>query len=102
TKPENLAPGTGYQRAGLRNRKSPIQNRHLACHSSLPLIPWHLAPGTYSYLSATIGSTFVARQAGRKPASPAMQLINNVDGQWIVRSQPVEKACYQTARRQGS
>ena len=31
------------------------------------LVPdaWHLAPDTYSYLSATKGSTLVARRAGR-------------------------------------
>ena len=45
-------------------------------HSSLPSVPWHLKPGTshlapetYSYLSATIGSTFAAQSPKSKVQS---------------------------------
>src|SRR5439155_5543361 len=40
-------------------------------HYLQPSDTWHLTPGTYSHLSATIGSTRAARLAGSQPASTA-------------------------------
>src|SRR5262245_62606595 len=43
-----------------------------------PLFYWHLTSGAYSHLSATIGSTLVARRAGIQHASAATNINNSV------------------------